>query len=814
MGRRQRFDARAGLVLACMASACAEEPRVAAPPLPPSASGGEGSQAPTEATIAAPVGTERGVAADVLFPSALRDGLLTAVFSPDGKTVAMAGNDGSVTLVDAASGLVRASRRMRVRGEGGLELAFRDGGRTLLVATLGWDDPTDDVLAWDLDRDAVRTVVSIDPTEGEARGVALSPDGAFAAFSIKPPMREGDSAERPARVAVFDTADGRRVGSREVAPNPRLLTVDAQGEALVGGPSDLGPAYAPATSRDARRVALSTSEDGTVVLDASTGERLALAPRTFRPARGLRLSPSGTCLAAIDTRGELLVLPAPGRAPLRAARSPGEATVLEVADDCASVLVLTTAGGLVRRHGARLERRETVLVDGSVTHVRDLEPGTPLVTATSPDGALAAVAIGSHLTILDLAHHLVSAYVDENGSERSLWQARFEGTPERLAVRGRNWGILVSATTTEVTEAADVDTEDEDEAERSAHVPDVYPPATTATLLVSLRGSELDVPLPDADAHGCSDAEYAEDRCSAVRTVLAPDDAHVAVVDRTHRLFVVALPTEGREVAIAEPIPDVARATFSDDGSSLLLERSDGTIAHLRLGGSPTVLVPGAASIAATTLDESAADVRFVAFRLGDRVQVFDARAGLEAGATDVPSGASSLAVDAEGRAYLAYASPERTLVFDAAARRSVLLEGRVVGVSPGLAAIASCAAGRLYLALAPTAGGARTVELGECGDSTLVGFRADGAVAAIQGATTVDLVRVDGSARARLRFHRDEDHVTVVAVDSEGRHLVMPAHARDFTVRAPAPTLREAALSEPDPARVREELLSPFFTP
>lgn len=86
-----------------------------------------------------------------------RGRILDMVFSPDGSGIAFSTSDKVIGLVDAASGELRAYRRVRVRADESIRLVGFDGtGTRLLFLTFGYSESN--VYAWDLWTDRYRVI--------------------------------------------------------------------------------------------------------------------------------------------------------------------------------------------------------------------------------------------------------------------------------------------------------------------------------------------------------------------------------------------------------------------------------------------------------------------------------------------------------------------------------------------------------------------------------------------------------------------------------------------------------------------------------
>jgi WD40 repeat protein len=110
-------------------------------------------------------------------------------FSPDGKTLASGGSEHAIRLLDTATGKVRATLEKHIRRVMGL--AYTPDGSTLVSG--GWDGS---ILVWDTATNKVR--VALDAKSGVER-LALSPDGKLVA-----------SGHNENWIQVWDVGTGKR----------------------------------------------------------------------------------------------------------------------------------------------------------------------------------------------------------------------------------------------------------------------------------------------------------------------------------------------------------------------------------------------------------------------------------------------------------------------------------------------------------------------------------------------------------------------------------------------------------------------------
>jgi eukaryotic-like serine/threonine-protein kinase len=253
----------------------------------------------------------------------------SAVFSPDGKRVVSASEDGTVVVRDATGGreIVRLPAnagpvRSVVFSADGQRLATANGDRTVTL----WDAASG------------REIRTFRGHEDVIHGVALRPDGRWLA-----------AADVVGTLQVWDTATGEVIGTRRAQPgNPTGRLVDS----LLGVPSARAQARSTscvAFSSDGRRLAwtgedlavaiweldtevepvaclghtglvtslafspdgkrlVSAGEDGVVKLwDTGTGQEALTLPGHSGAIRSVAFSPDGRVLAAAGDDGAIVI---------------------------------------------------------------------------------------------------------------------------------------------------------------------------------------------------------------------------------------------------------------------------------------------------------------------------------------------------------------------------------------------------------------------------------------------------------------------------------------------------------------------------
>ena len=165
------------------------------------------------------------------------DWVMSAVFSPNGETIATAGADGAVNLWDVASGQER--RTIRVGGRV-VSVAYSPDGKQIVTA----NSDEDRAKVWDPVSGALLATLCCHEGGGYVTGAAYSPDGRLIA-----------SAEHSSTpdVKVWDATSGQE-----------RRTLTGLNDAI----------YSPAWSADGTKVAASSEADEVIVWDVTNGNVL------------------------------------------------------------------------------------------------------------------------------------------------------------------------------------------------------------------------------------------------------------------------------------------------------------------------------------------------------------------------------------------------------------------------------------------------------------------------------------------------------------------------------------------------------------
>jgi WD40 repeat protein/class 3 adenylate cyclase/tRNA A-37 threonylcarbamoyl transferase component Bud32 len=371
---------------------------------------------------------------------------LSAGLSPDGRSVALGGEDGSVKILDLKTGKRRTlSGRHEDRVHG---LVFSPDGRTLATRS---DDGR--VLIWDLRAGNVRETLT--GHTGAIPTIVASADG-----------RTLYTGGVDKRIIVWDLAGDRRLArSFQVYPFqrpgftdfPPPLAISPSGGIVAAGRPDGGVSLHDAHTlrhlrdlpgNDERPVmAVEFSPDGTAVAATGEGGQVALRdvesgrllrpplPGLGHPAQALGLSPDGGRLAVADLHGNLRLLdlktggvrqsPSLGGSPLHLSFSPDGKTL---------------AVGLGERTELRDGRSLRVVARLQGNAARG---GEGARVRFSPDGRLLAVAaFDGYIQLWDVATRR-RAGAPLTGHEGGVATAEFSPDGRMLATSGLDGTVIL-----------------------------------------------------------------------------------------------------------------------------------------------------------------------------------------------------------------------------------------------------------------------------------------------------------------------------------------------------------------------------------
>ncbi len=495
-----------------------------------------------------------------------QDGLGSVAFSPDGKQVASAGLDKTITLWDVASHKRLATlegHKDEVRS-----VAFGPGGKRLASASA---DGT--VILWDVG--SRQPLATLEGHKGAVYGVAFSPDGRLLA-----------SASMDQTVILWDVASHKRLATLEGHTGEVLgVAFSPDGERLASASMDQTVILWDVGSR--RRLAtleghkdwvwdVAFSPDGTRLASASAdqvilwdvhgwnqalgmppAERLATLERHQSVVRSVAFSPDGKRLASASRDGTVILWDMDSRRPL---------ATLEGHRDWVNDVAFSPDG---KRLASASGDRTVILWD-----VDSRNPLTTLIghegaidnVAFSPDGKRLASASGDKTVILwavDSGNRLATLA----GHKAEVFSVAFSPDGTRLASASRDKTVIlwdVDSGKRLATLAGH-----KDEVRSVAFSPD-------GTRLAS--GSlDKTVILWDVDS-GRRLATLAGHKGGVMSVAFSPDGKRLASASRDNTVILWDVDNRKRLAALAGHNDWVNGVAFSPDGKRLASASGDKTV--------------------------------------------------------------------------------------------------------------------------------------------------------------------------------------------------------------------------------------------
>jgi WD40 repeat protein len=474
--------------------------------------------------------------------------------SPDGKTVATAGEDRRVRLWDAGTGKSVAVLTAHTAAIG--SVAFSPDGLTIASAS---EDQT--IRVWSLaDR---KEVAKLSGHRWRTNPVAFSPDGRLIA-----------SGDEKGRLVLREVATGREIAvsrddqlhveSLAFGPDGRIATGgrdrtvyvrDTNGAELRRWRAGPGSVTAVAFSPDGNTVAAASRGDGAIRLwDADIGRELPATLGHSAAVQDVRFRADGETVVSAGADGRLI----------RWRLFPGRATTAYVATSIENRSVSAVSPDGTRVAVGQRTREPVVVWDSATGRSVPLgEPGPVGAVAFAPDGRTLATG-GIRLRFWDAA----------TGREKGQLNPANRAAALAYSADGR----LLAAATPDARIVWEVDT---GKIERSFR----YASDRTASLALSPDGRLLAAGGDDSSdgtvrvwdvVDGAIKSDIGGDGFMSDRLAFSPDGRLLAGAGAGVRLWELAT---GQEVArYAGHHGDIAVLAFSPDGRSLATGGDDGTL--------------------------------------------------------------------------------------------------------------------------------------------------------------------------------------------------------------------------------------------
>jgi WD40 repeat protein len=382
------------------------------------------------------------------------DPVPSVAFSPDGKLLAARANDGLIRLWDLASG--RKVQDLAGHSTEHAYLTFTPDGRTVVA---GGTNGT--VNRWDVATGQPKEPWHSHAPVDEVRTVAYSPDGRLLASggtALKVQLLDAATGQRRhtfrGRTSFTNLAfspDGRTLAGVNEAPNATLHLWDLETKAeraLTGHTAHIqGLSFHPGG-----KLVATASRDGTVRLWGATPESQAVRVFDFRSAGAawcVAFTPDGRYLAAGLGNGTIALLRVPALPP---AYAPGPAPKLRAPADLAKRVVAADAlkradipeEVLKKVGGGDKDKAPSELV-AVFGEERPVPPCHLLTVAFSPDGKrLAFGGTGNAVRLIDLEEQPPREQTwKQRGPEMGVESLAFSPDGKLLACAKTNGSILL-----------------------------------------------------------------------------------------------------------------------------------------------------------------------------------------------------------------------------------------------------------------------------------------------------------------------------------------------------------------------------------